>query len=679
MSEKPEILAPAGDLSSALAALAAGADALYLGLKHFSARMQAENFSTEDLSRLTDLAHARGRKIYLALNTFLKPGESGQAARLLKRVLTGPAPDALIVQDLALPELARQTGYGGEIFFSTLAGLTHQRSCLAAAELGASRIVLPRELSLDEIRLLHASLPPGLGLEVFVHGALCYNVSGRCWWSSYLGGKSGLRGRCVQPCRRIYTQGGREGRFFSCRDLSLDVLIKTLMELPKVRSWKIEGRKKGAHYVFHTVSAYRLLRDCPGESAVRREALSLLELSLGRPGTRAGFLPQRSVSPTAFGETRPGKKEDFQTGSGLLCGKTAMDERGEILLKTRMELLAGDFLRVGYEDEPWHQTFSLKRALPKNGVLTLKTPKHKTPKNGTPVFLLDRREEGLLKLLREWRKRLEERDPERKSAGNIQDFEPALPRPAGKTRRLDILLRGGLPRGQKGKSGIRPGTVQGIWLSPRALLEISRTLFSRIFWWLPPVIWPDEEERWLKLISRARRDGAKHFVCNSPWQISMFDSLRGLALSAGPFCNITNGLAVEALKKMGYSRVLVSPELGEEDYLALPGQSPLPLGMVSKGFLPVGITRYGAEPLKQDEFWFSPKKEAFWSRRYGQNIWLYPAWPLDLSAKIPLLERAGYSTFVQIDEFPPKTRPGEGREQETPTRVSEFNWNIGVL
>ncbi|MDR2051300.1 MAG: U32 family peptidase [Deltaproteobacteria bacterium] len=679
MSAKPELLAPAGDISSALAALAAGADALYLGLKHFSARMQAENFSTEELGRLTDLAQAEGRKIYLALNTFLKPGEIGQAARLLRRVLLGPAPDALIVQDLALPDLARQAGYSGEIFFSTLAGLTHQRACLAAVKAGASRVVLPRELSLDEIRLLHAALPPGLGLEVFVHGALCYNVSGRCWWSSYLGGKSGLRGRCVQPCRRIYTQGGREGRFFSCLDLSLDVLVKTLLDMPGVLSWKIEGRKKGAHYVFHTVSAYRLLRDCPGETQARREALSLLELSLGRPGSRAGFLPQRKATPTAFGETKPGEKQKLQTASGLLCGKIAPGEAGEILLKTRMELLAGDFLRVGYEDEPWHQTLSLQRALPKNGSLTLKVPKHKTPKNGTPVFLLDRREAGLLSLLREWRKRLEARKPERGEAGNIPDFEPELPAPAGKARRLDIMLRGSLPRGMEGKSGIGQGTVQGIWLSPRALLEISRTLFSRIFWWLPPVIWPEEEDRWLRLISRARRDGARHFVCNSPWQISMFDTLRGLALNAGPFCNVTNGPAVEALKKMGFSRALVSPELGEEDYLALPGQSPLPLGIVSKGFLPVGITRYGAGPLKADELWFSPKKEGFWSRRYGQNVWLYPAWPLDLGSKIPLLERAGYSTFVQIGESPPKASRGGAKEKESPPRSSEFNWNIGVL
>ena len=205
---RPEILAPAGDAPSFLAALAAGADAIYLGLKHFSARMQAENFGLTELSRLTDLAHAENARVYVAMNTLVKPGEPAQAYRLAARLARQVRPDGLIVQDLAMLDLARQAGYEGGLFLSTLANLTHPESLIQAKQLGADRVILPRELSIDEIRAMGEACPEGLDLECFVHGALCYCVSGRCYWSSYMGGKSGLRGRCVQPCRRVYRQGG---------------------------------------------------------------------------------------------------------------------------------------------------------------------------------------------------------------------------------------------------------------------------------------------------------------------------------------------------------------------------------------------------------------------------------------------------------------------------------------
>ena len=159
------------------------------------------------------------------LNSLLKPAELDLAGRLVEQLGRWVKPDALIIQDLALVELARQTGYTGELHLSTLANVSFPAALkLVRKKLGIDRIVLPRELSIDEIKTMASACPQGLDLEVFVHGALCYGVSGRCYWSSYLGGKSGLRGRCVQPCRRLYTQDGQNGRFFSCQDLSLDVL-----------------------------------------------------------------------------------------------------------------------------------------------------------------------------------------------------------------------------------------------------------------------------------------------------------------------------------------------------------------------------------------------------------------------------------------------------------------------
>lgn len=656
---KPEILAPAGDVQSALAAFAAGADAVYLGLKHFSARMAADNFATLELSRLTDLAHAEGRKVYVALNTFLKPGDLSSAGRLIRRVCLGAAPDGLIIQDLGAVELARQTGFTGGIFFSTLANVTHPLAAKAAKAAGADRVILPRELSIDELKILNATCPEGLGYEFFVHGALCWCVSGRCWWSSYMGGKSGLRGRCVQPCRRQYTQKGKHGRFFSCRDFSLDVLVKTLLPLENVVSWKIEGRKKGPHYVYYATTAYRMLRDEGHDPKVRKEAAGILEMALGRPATRARFLSQKEDDPTTA---------DGQTSSGLLAGKVTRDTEGRYIFKPRFDLLPKDYLRIGVEDEPWHATMPVSRHIPKGGSFTLKPPRHKTPKSGTPVFLIDRREPELLAILAQWEKRL----AAAKARPDADVTYAYRPRPAAKPgKSLDIVLRGNLPRGREGKSGVSPGTVQGLWLSPRALESVSRTLFARISWWLPPVIWPDEEEAWLRMVNASLRNGARHFVCNEPWQTAFFTDAKAV-LVAGPFCNITNPAAVGILQDMGFSGAFVSPELEGKDLLSLPKASPLPLGIVLAGYWPMGISRHDLSPLKPDEPFSSPKGETFWARRYGRNTWVYPSWPLDITDKRPLLEKAGYAMFATFAEWAPQS-VGEAK------RSTPFNWDMDVL
>ena len=665
MEQKPEILAPAGDISAALAAFAAGADAVYLGLKHFSARMQAENFSSRDLSRLVDLAHEEQRRVYIAFNTLFKPYDLAAAGRLLERVNRGIGPDALIVQDLAALELARQAGYEGKIFLSTLANVTHQAALVSARNLGASRVILPRELSIDEIRLMDAARPPELDFEFFIHGALCYCVSGRCWWSSYMGGKSGLRGRCVQPCRRVYTQRGKEGRFFSCLDLSLDVLVKTLLSIPGVASWKIEGRKKGPHYVYYVTTAYRLLRDEGADPAARKEAMAILDMALGRPVTRARFLARKDdPGPVAL---------DGQTSSGLLAGKVSRTAEGAFILKPRFPLLAKDLLRIGVEDESWHATLPVNRAVPKGGTLTLKLPRQKSPKSGTPVFLIDRREPELMQLLRHWEDRLAATAGRPEAAlGAESGFSPRLPAAARPVRPLHIALRSSLPRGREGKNGIKPGSVQGLWLSPKALTGVSRTLFARISWWLPPVMWPDEEEQWQILIQAARQNGARHFVCNEPWQNALFRPEAKAVLSAGPFCNTSNALALQALQSMGFATAFISPELSGEELLALPSQSPIPLGIVVSGYWPMGITRHSIAPLSPDEGFQSPKGEVFWARRYGQNYWIYPNWPLDLVGRLPQLEQAGYSTFVHMQEYPPQKVP-------EPRRASEFNWENGLM
>lgn len=706
----PEILAPAGDTHSFLAALAAGADAVYVGLKHFSARAGADNFSTTELSRMVDLAEREGRKVYIAFNSLVKPDDMASAGRLMLRMARDAKPHALIIQDPGLIELARQAGYEGELHLSTLANVTHPAALHAAHDLGVSRVILPRELTIDEVRDCAQSAPEGLDLELFVHGALCWCVSGRCYWSSYLGGKSGLRGRCVQPCRRVYNQNKHEGRYFSCQDLSLDVLVKALFDIPKLSCWKIEGRKKGPHYVYHTVAAYRLLRDALATrrtmhdldehdgsdwARARKDAEALLEMALGRPRTHANFLPQRGKSVSTPNEP---------TSSGMLVGKIqfGQDEFHQPFIKTRMPLLPKDLLRIGYEDEVWHDTVPVTHRTPKAGSYLLRLARHKTPRSGTPVFLIDRKEPELMAILNEWEKKLA-RSRARETTEAV--FEPQLPAPSRLRKLPDMQVRSTQPQGKETRSG--RSTLTGLWLNANAVRATSRTIANRYSWWLPPVIWPNEEATWKRVIVEAIRNGVRHFVCNSPWQIALFPSSVTAALStnfhaenaeeaearaelrakhsgprkrpeetvsliAGPFCNVANAACVAVLAKMGYKAAIVAPELNSADLLALPRQCCLPLGIVLSGFWPAGIARHSLNHLRANEVFSSPKGEPFWARNYGQNLWIYPGWPLDITEHRPQLENAGYAFFAHMVENPPASLP-------TARRSSDFNWGNDLL
>jgi putative protease len=654
----PFILAPAGNKASFLTAIAAGADAIYCGLKSLSARMGAKNFTVEELISLTRLAHDKGTKVYVTLNSLLKPADLDRAGTLLKQLSQLVKPDAVIIQDLSLVQLARQTGFSGELHLSTLANVSFSRALkLVRENLGIDRVVVPRELSIDEVKALALDCPGGLSLEVFVHGALCYGVSGRCYWSSFLGGKSGLRGRCVQPCRRLYTQKNQTMRFFSCQDLSVDVLAKVLLSVPKVRAWKIEGRKKGPHYVFHTVKAYRMLRDIGSDpiregAMAKKTALRLLSQALGRPGTHYRFLPQRPQDPV---------KIDLQTGSGLFLARIKGTKQRPYLVP-RYEIRPGDVLRLGYEDEPWHGTHRVKKYVPKRGRLDLKLSLAKSPRKGTPVFLVDRRERELERLLAKLEGELI-KTPVSKVVPSA--FRAKLPkRSRKKTRVLELHVY------RKPGRRVLRGQM-GLWLSIKAWKKMPKGTRSKLWWWLPPVIWPDEEEELKDLIDLVLKRGGRNFVLNAPWQVALFATPKSLNIWAGPFCNLANSLAISTVASLGFAGAIVSPELGRDDYLLLPKHSPLPLGVVIRGNWSLSISRTLSENLKTDTPFTSPKGEQAWVRKYGSNFWVYPNWTLDITAKQDVLQRAGYSLFVHLVEPLP-------RQVKLKKRPGLWNWDLDL-
>ena len=258
----PELLAPAGNLETALAAYDAGADAVYCGLGKFNARERAQNFTPDSLARLLDYAHGRGRKLYLTLNTLVKETELSEVAAYLAE-LAKLRPDALIVQDLGVLNLAREYFPSLVLHASTQMGIHNSAGVAAAARLGIRRVILERQITLDELRKIAARST--LELEVFIHGSLCCSLSGQCLLSSALGGWSGNRGKCKQPCRRIYDAAGRSGFLLSPRDLYGVPLLPELRRIG-VASLKSEGRLRSPDYVWKTVKAYRLLLDGPVDS-----------------------------------------------------------------------------------------------------------------------------------------------------------------------------------------------------------------------------------------------------------------------------------------------------------------------------------------------------------------------------------------------------------------------------
>ncbi|MBF0450102.1 MAG: U32 family peptidase [Candidatus Magnetomorum sp.] len=657
-NHQPKILAPAGDRQSFLAAIAAGADAVYCGLKSFSARMEAKNFSVEELASLTALAHQKNIAVYVALNSMVRQSELSGLEQWLYDVVYTIQPDALIIQDLAFVSLARTIGYPGELHLSTLANVSFPEALQwIQKKLPVNRVVLPRELSIDEIKLMAHACPNKLKLEVFVHGALCYGVSGRCYWSSFLGGKSGLRGRCVQPCRRLYNYKNHKKRFFSCADFCLEVLVKTFRPIAEISAWKIEGRKKGPHYVYHTTKAYKILRDHGFEPGGKKEALSLLEYALGRDTTHYQFLPQRPFHPIST---------EMDTGSGYKIARIAGKESQRYFV-IQEALFPGDRLRIGYEDQPGHHIQNITKSIPKRGRWVIQKPRSGTlPVIGSPVFLIDRKDPALMEKI----------EGLQQDVGPFTNETPSYFKP--KEKKVSRARSKGVYQNPidltvlRHVDNLKTRRQTGIWLSRQNVENIPKKFVSHIWWWLPPVIWPEHEKQWYQSISNVLQMGAKYFVVNAPWQVALLDNPQTLQVWAGPFCNISNTLGIAMLKKHHFSGVIISPELGKEDILSLPDDSPLPVGIVVSGLWPLTLSRIPPAEIRPNQPFISPKGEASWYANYDDHLhWIFPNWPIDITRYKNELIKAGYTLFAHLIEPVPKTI-------EIKARPGIWNWELNV-
>ncbi len=320
---KPELLAPVGGKEALIAAIENGADAVYFGGALFSARQYASNFTNEEIESAIDYSHIRGVKAYVTMNTLVKDSELEKAGQYLQFLCNAGA-DAIIVQDIGILRMLREQLEILPVHASTQMTIHNVEGVKFLQEMGVKRVVLAREMSLGEIRNIKSQT--SMEIETFIHGAICFSYSGQCLLSSMIGGRSGNRGYCAQPCRKKYRMGEMEGYLLSPKDLNMSEHIGTLLDAG-IDSFKIEGRMKRPEYVAGVVRVYRRLIDgyqaAPGDFRVTKAEIHTLLQLFNREFTTGYFFgnPGSQLMSRKYPHNRGtvlGKTVDYDTGTKLV-------------------------------------------------------------------------------------------------------------------------------------------------------------------------------------------------------------------------------------------------------------------------------------------------------------------------------------------------------------------------
>ncbi len=348
----PELLLPAGNLKKLKTAFHFGADAVYAGGKALSLRAYADNFTADELGEGIAYAHSLGKKVYVTVNIIAKNSDLRTAAEFFD-ILAQLKADAVLIADAGLLELCRSVAPSLAIHLSTQANVTNSYAVKFWQKQGVERIVLAREVSIDEIKRIHADVPD-MQLEAFVHGAMCMGISGRCLLSSYFTGRSSNRGECAQPCRWQYAlveherpddplhieEDARYTYFMNSKDLNLLSRIPQLMEAG-VSSFKVEGRMKSEYYVAGVAAAYRgAIDDCLrcGKIEDIDKYQAILDNMSHRPYTEA-FFEGDNPDTFSYDIPRTHEKDSF-------IAQVVSWENGRVTVEMRNRFRTGDVLSV---------------------------------------------------------------------------------------------------------------------------------------------------------------------------------------------------------------------------------------------------------------------------------------------------------------------------------------------
>lgn len=589
-----EVLSPAGSYEAAVAAVQNGADAIYLGYGKFNARRNAANFDENGLRTTVDYCHLRGVKVYLTLNTLLSDQELPQAAKLVA-LCSQIGVDALIVQDLGVVELVRQVAPDLPVHGSTQMTVHNLDGVMACAAMGMERVVLARELSRQQISYICRRSP--IEIEVFVHGALCMCYSGQCFLSSVIGGRSGNRGLCAQPCRMKYGwDGSASGYPLSLKDMSLANHLKALNDMG-VASAKIEGRMKRPEYVAIVTRVYA---DALKEGRTpTREELDRLKAAFSRQGFTDGYYQGRT------GRHMFGVREKEQTPEKLFA-QARQDyhrEHPRVPVSLYAEVKAGAPLRVRAEDSEGHRV-SLAGPVPQAALhraITGEQIKSQLERTGgTPYYVEElevQADPGLsvpLSALNGLRRSLLDelsiqriRPPERRT-GTLS----SVSRAEGHTEPPVYTVS--LRRGDQLTDGLIALEPRVIYLSPEDILArrdkvaLAMDRGIEVCAAMPRILWDNERAELVGLLDQVKGLG----VCTA-----LVGDLGALTIALGRdfSCRgdfglgVYNSLTLEQLREMG----LISATLSFEQRLARVRDlnKPLDTELIAYGRLPLMITQ----------------------------------------------------------------------------------------
>ena len=553
---RAEVLAPAGGEEQLLAAVRAGADAVYLGTKSFNARSGAQNFDVEGLKEAVRYCHARGVKVHVTLNTLVRDEEILKVGQELQHVAQSGA-DAVIVQDLAVAALVKKHCPSLCMHASTQMTIHNLEGVRIAKELGFSRVVLARELSLREISAIAEG--SDLELEVFIHGALCMCLSGACYLSAMIGGRSGNRGRCAQPCRLDFKSEGR-AYALSLKDMSHIAHIQALSEAG-ICSFKIEGRMKRPEYVASAVCAVR-------EALEGREPdMERLQAVFSRSGFTDGYLTGRRAH--MFGVRT---KVDVAASLKAMPAEVARYrmERQSVPLSMTLTLCAGEPAVLQISDASHTVLVKGPRAeTAKTAALDAQRAKTNLAKLGGTPFYLDvfaaqiepqttLPAAALNALRREAVQTLLEKRAQATPHAWIA-AEDALPPPAGaesekRELRVRALRYEQLYPGIEADAFILP--LKEIIAHPQAADRFEDRLVCE----LPQVVFPDDAGKLPKQLLEVAQMGVCTAIAENLGAIAMAKDA-GFAVKGGHGLNVLNSLSAAMLAELGIEDITLSFEL----------------------------------------------------------------------------------------------------------------------
>lgn len=573
-----EVLAPCGGFEGLFAALNSGADAVYAGMKRFSARQNAENFSDEELKQAASECRKRGVKLYVALNTLVYDRELNDFADCVKTAAKCGV-DGLIVQDLGAEALAREICPELPLHASTQMTLNSVCGVKAAEKLGFSRVVIGRELSKEEIS--HICDNTAAEIEIFVHGALCVSVSGQCYMSSLFGGRSGNRGLCAQPCRLDFTCNGRHN-VISLKDQSLIGHLND-PELSRAASFKIEGRMKRPEYAACAVDACR--RSLDGKPY----DLDRLSGIFSRGGLTDGYFDGSMCDMNGIRG-----KDDVDNSAAALKGIKELykAEFPRIPLDVHAVIKSGEALSAAgcYGTEPFKLTVGAYPEKAAGKPLDEKTVCERMAKlGGTPFYprkITAEVGEGLyvsaaaLNLLR---RTVCEGFTGKAPKYELREYtlpEKSAPRSEGVIRyRAEVSTKKQLEQALE--------LDFDLIYAPVGLLDESTPNKEKIAI-SPPLVLTDCEEDCEKRLIKLREAGYKRGLAHTLAHAELLKKC-GLDISGGCRMNVLNSLTAKVCADFGFSDITLSFE-GKASELA-EISSPIPMGIVAYGKLPLMLTR----------------------------------------------------------------------------------------